>query len=133
MDHEHHIWKEKVEWVGNIDRLPELNPHCILPLVLSPSPCIYRENVIQVLDAANLAWTLTYSSPSYSGKMAAVRAGLGITAIQKKLIPNDLVILDHAFLPRLRDIQVSLMKRDHAPKSVDTLEFFLRKKLQLLV
>lgn len=128
-----HIWQEKVEWVGNLARLPELSATRMIPLVLSPTPCVYRENVIQVLDAANLAWTMTYSSPSYAGKMAAVRAGLGITAIQKKLIPNDLSILTQPFLPALNDISVSLLKTENSAKPIETLAFFILKKLELLV
>jgi hypothetical protein len=128
-----HIWQEKVEWVGFPNRLPELTVNSTIPLVLSPHPCIYRENVVQVLERTQLKWTMTYSSPSYSGKMAAVRAGLGITAIQKKLIPADLSILDYPFLPKLNDIQVSLLKKENAKKAVDTLAFFLLKKLELLV
>lgn len=127
-----HIWKEKVEWVGFLPRLPELNAESVIPLVLSPSPCVYRENVLEVLKQAQFKWNLIYSSPSYSGKMAAVRAGLGITAIQKKLIPADLNILTYPFLPKLNDIQVSLLKRDSAQKAVDTLAFFLLKKLEFL-
>jgi DNA-binding transcriptional LysR family regulator len=128
-----HICTEAVEWVGMPDRLPELNAGSPIPLVLSPSPCVYRENVIEVLNAAELPWNITYSSPSYAGKMAAVRAGLGITAIQKKLIPHDLQILNHSFLPKLNDIQISLLKANDAEKSVDTLEYFLLKKLTLMV
>jgi DNA-binding transcriptional LysR family regulator len=80
------ISTENVEWVGNPKRLPELTKDSIIPLVLSPSPCVYRENVIEALERHQIQWRMTYRSPSYSGKMAAVRAGLGITAIQKRMI-----------------------------------------------
>ncbi|NDH08408.1 MAG: LysR family transcriptional regulator [Gammaproteobacteria bacterium] len=128
-----HIWTEKVEWVGNPKRLTQLDKNSIIPLILSPSPCVYRENVIKVLEENQLKWTMTYSSPSYSGKMAAVRAGLGITAIQKKMIPEDLQILDDDFLPALNDIQISLMKREGVSKPIDSLAYFILEKLQHLV
>jgi DNA-binding transcriptional LysR family regulator len=125
------ISSESVEWVGNLKRLPELNQNSIIPLVLSPSPCVYRENVIQALEDNQIKWNMTYSSPSYSGKMAAVRAGLGITAIQKRMIPSDLNVLHLPFLPKLNDIQISLMKSNPMNKVVESLAYFLMKKLSI--
>lgn len=127
------ISTENVEWVGNLKRLPELHKDTVIPLVVSPSPCVYRENIIQALENENLKWTMTYSSPSYSGKMAAVRAGLGITAIQKRMIPSDLDIIDYSFLPKLHDIQISLLKSNHINKVGESLEYFLIKKLNSLI
>jgi DNA-binding transcriptional LysR family regulator len=127
------ISTENVEWVGNIKRLPELNANSTIPLVLSPSPCVYRENVIQALEEKQIKWTMTYSSPSYAGKMAAVRAGLGITAIQKRLIPSDLNIIHDSFLPKLHDIQISLLKSNTINKVGDSLAYFLIKKMNNLI
>lgn len=124
------ISTESVEWVGNLKRLKELSPTSTIPLVLSPSPCVYREDVIQALENAEIPWNLTYSSPSYSGKMAAVRAGLGITAIQKSMIPHDLQILKDTFLPKLHDIQISILKSESMSKAVESLNYFLIKKLR---
>lgn len=123
------VCTEPVEWVGNLKRLPDLNAHNILPLVLSPSPCVYRENAIHSLDVCEMKWSMTYSSPSYSGKMAAVRAGLGITAIQKSLIPSDLDILNLDFLPKLNEIKISLLKSEESNRTCDSLEYFLIEKL----
>jgi DNA-binding transcriptional LysR family regulator len=128
-----HIWTEKVEWVGNPKRLKVLDKNSVIPLILSPTPCVYRENVIKMLEENQLKWTMIYSSPSYSGKMAAVRAGLGITAIQKKMIPEDLIALNDDFLPPLNDIQISLLKRQDAAKPIDSLAYFILQKLQHLV
>jgi DNA-binding transcriptional LysR family regulator len=128
-----HIWTEKVQWVGNPKRLKALDRNSVIPLILSPTPCVYRENVIKMLEEKQLKWTMIYSSPSYSGKMAAVRAGLGITAIQKKMIPEDLVALEHDFLPALNDIQISLLKRQDTTKPIDSLAYFILQKLQHLV
>ncbi|STX81297.1 transcriptional regulator [Legionella busanensis] len=110
--------------------LPSLTHKEVIPLVLSPKPCVYRENVIEALNKANINWRLVYSSPSYTGKMAAVRAGLGITAIQRTMVPNYLERLDFNFLPLLNDIHVSLLKRPSGSKAIDSLEFFLLKKLK---
>ncbi|QRN02408.1 LysR family transcriptional regulator [Legionella sp. MW5194] len=124
------VWNEPVEWVGKKDLLPTLNHHSVIPLVLSPSPCVYRGNVIKSLNEHHLKWRLAFSSPSYAGKMAAVRAGLGITAIQRSMIPNDLDRLDNTVLPSLDDIHVSLLKREEENKAIESLEFFIMDKLK---
>ncbi|MBN9230785.1 MAG: LysR family transcriptional regulator [Legionella sp.] len=124
------VWNEPVEWVGKKDLLPVMNENSIIPLILSPTPCVYRGNVIESLNQHHLKWRLAFSSPSYAGKMAAVRAGLGITAIQRSMIPNYLDRLDDYFLPSLKDIQVSLIKKQGANKAIDSLEFFIMDKLK---
>lgn len=125
-----HVWDEPVEWVGKKELLPIINEKKLIPLILSPSPCVYRGNVIESLNQHHLKWRLAFSSPSYTGKMAAVRAGLGITAIQRSMIPNDLDILDYSFLPSLKSIKVSLIKKDLANQAIDSLEFFIMDKLK---
>lgn len=124
------IFEEEVLWIGNPKRLPKLSAESTLPLILSPSPCVYRDNVLKAIDQAGLKGQMIYSSPSYSGKMAAVKAGLGITAIQKSMIPHDLAVLDYDFLPKLKPIKISLLKRKHYKKSIETLEFFILNQLK---
>lgn len=125
-----HVWNEPVDWVGKKELLPVLDKNNPIPLVLSPSPCVYRCNVINSLDKQELNWRLVFSSPSFAGKMAAVRAGLGITAIQRSMIPNDLDRLEEDFLPSLQDIHVSLLKNKESNQAIESLEFFILKKLR---
>lgn len=124
------VWNEPVEWVGKKELLPALHEKAVIPLILSPTPCVYRGNVIESLNQHQLRWRLAFSSPSYAGKMAAIRAGLGITAIQRSLIPNYLDRLDDYFLPSLKDIHVSLLKKEEGNKAIDSLEFFIMDKLK---
>ncbi|CAM2765692.1 LysR substrate-binding domain-containing protein [Legionella worsleiensis] len=124
------FWNEPVDWVGKKELLPALHEKSIIPLILSPTPCVYRGNVIESLNQHHLKWRLAFSSTSYTGKMAAVRAGLGITAIQRSMIPNYLDRLDDYFLPPLKDIHVSLIKKDAANKAIDSLEYFIMDKLK---
>lgn len=124
------VWNEPVEWVGKKELLTDLGEKKVIPLILSPAPCVYRVNVLDAFHQHDLRWRLAFSSPSYAGKMAAVRAGLGITAIQRSMIPNDLDKLNDYFLPALADIQVSLLKKEGANKAVDSLDFFIMDKLK---
>ncbi|HHF7344508.1 TPA: LysR substrate-binding domain-containing protein [Legionella feeleii] len=124
------VWSEAVEWIGKKELLSSLDKGRGIPLVLSPKPCVYRGNVINALTKAGLNWQLVYSSPSYAGKMAAVRAGLGITAIQRTMIPPYLERLDYDFLPALDEIHISLLKKKDNNKAVESLEFFILKKMK---
>lgn len=126
----HDVWSESVQWIGKKELLSHFHQGDILPLVLSPEPCVYRENITKALDMAGIKWRAVYNSHSYAGKMAAVRAGLGITAIQRTLIPSDLDRLDFSFLPSLEDIHVCLMKKESENKTVESLEYFILKKLR---
>ncbi len=124
------IWSEPVEWIGNRDLLPIFDKNMVIPLVLSPQPCVYRENAIESLEKAGFKWRLAYSSPSYAGKMAAVKAGLGLTVIQRTMIPDYLNRIENDFLPMLDDIHISLLKKDSTNKAIESLEYFLLKKLR---
>lgn len=125
-----HVCTESVEWIGKKELLPVLDKKKPIPLVLSPAPCVYRGNVIETLGKTDMNWRLVYSSASYTGKMAAVRAGLGITAIQRSMIPNYLEPLDEDFLPILNDIHVSLLKKSESNQAIASLEYFILQKLK---
>lgn len=124
------VWSEQVEWIGKPGLLPIFNKNSVIPLVLSPQPCVYRENAIESLEKAGLKWRLAYSSPSYAGKMAAVKAGLGLTVIQRTMIPDYLERIENPCLPILNDIHISLLKKDSRNKAIESLEYFLLKKLR---
>ena len=82
--------------------------------------------MIDSLNQHNLKWHLAFSNPSYASKMAPVRAGIGITAIRRSMIPNYLDRL----LSSLTDIHVSLIKKEGANKAIESLEFFIMDKLK---
>lgn len=126
----HHIWSEPVEWIGDPSLLATMGHNRVIPLVLSPHPCVYRENAINALEKAGMAWRLVYSSPSYAGKMAAVKAGLGITATQRTMIPPYLARIHTNELPPLNHIHVSLLKRPSSNKAIESLAYFLLHKLK---
>lgn len=124
------IWSEAVEWIGKPDFFSSMDRNSIIPLVLSPQPCVYRENVIQTLEKAGIRWRLVYSSPSYAGRMAAVKAGLGLSAIQRTMIPSYLESIENPILPKLNNIHISLLKKEGANKAIESLEYFLLKRLR---
>ncbi|TCL69727.1 LysR substrate-binding domain-containing protein [Rhizobium sp. BK251] len=50
-----------------------------LPLASLEAPCLLRTAATNALDRANIAWRLSFVSPSLGGLWAATAAGLGIT------------------------------------------------------
>lgn len=65
-----------------------------IPLVLTPSPCVYRSRALAALEGVGAAWSTVFTSPSHAGCVAAVRAGLGYAVVPQTLIPSGLRILD---------------------------------------
>lgn len=125
------VWSEKLEWVGNKDLLSTFaDNQKPLPLVLSPQPCVYRSRAISALEEANIKWQVVFSSPSYNGTIAAVKAGLGITILPSIMIPNQLQALNNTILPTLSDTHISLLKRNKNNVAIDSFEEFVLKKLK---
>ncbi len=124
------IWKEPLTWVckeGATDFVKQNRP---LPLVLSPDPCVYRAKALSALESAKIPWRIVYTSPSYTGVVAAVKANMGITVFPFTMIPDHLEKVSGSFLPQLPDIHVSLLKNvKEQTLAIESLIEFLVKKL----
>lgn len=121
------VWSEPLKWVGDASLIDPKKP---VPLVLAPQPCVYRASAIQSLQQAGRAWRLVFSSPSYAGAVAAVRAGMGISVMPQTMIPGDLQALDGGWLPNLADTHVSSIKHTASNPAINTLEKFVLHKLK---
>ncbi|GAB4391274.1 MAG: LysR substrate-binding domain-containing protein [Gammaproteobacteria bacterium] len=121
------IWSEKLEWVGDINLV---HLHKSIPLVLSPQPCIYRLRAINALNNMHRKWHIVFSSQSYASTLAAVKAGLGITVLPNKMIPESLHAIRTQHLPLLEDTHVSLIKHQHNNSAINSFEEFVVKKLR---
>lgn len=58
-----------------------------LPLALFSEDCYCRSWAIDALDKADIDYRIAYTSPSIMGLLAAVIAGLAVTAISQSIIP----------------------------------------------
>lgn len=124
------VWSESLEWVGQDTHLPFLLKQSSLPLVLSPQNCVYRTRAIQSLEHSGIPWRIVYTSPSHTGIIASVKAGMGITVLPKKLIKHPLRLIKDGKFPVLPDIHVSLLKsRNRNPEVLSNLEAFLLGRL----
>ena len=100
-------WTEDLVWVTS----PAYNTraNAPLPLIVAPKGCVYRNRIIQTLDKAKQPWQIVYTSANYGGIIAAVLAGLGVTALSKSTVPHGLRTLGAADkLPGLAAVEVRL-------------------------
>lgn len=105
------VWREELIWVGQQKRSFAIES--TLPLILSPSPCIYRAKMIESLNKKRLKWNTVFTSGSMNGRIAAARSGLGITAIPKEMLSHvhGLISLEHnCGLPTLTPIEIDLIQ-----------------------
>jgi DNA-binding transcriptional LysR family regulator len=80
-----------------------------VPLVMFEAPCAFRQTGISALDAADMPWRVTFTSPSLAGLWAAVDAGLGITLRTAASKPAHLEVFGaRSGLPRLPMTELSL-------------------------
>lgn len=121
------VWSEPLKWVGDPILINRKKP---VPLVLSPAPCVYRASAIKALEKAGRPWRLVFSSPSYAGTVAAVKAGMGISVMPHTMIPPELQAVDASLLPKLADTHVSLLKHRADNPAINTLEEFVLKRLR---
>lgn len=120
------IYSEKLEWVYNSNVVLEKNK--VLPLVLSPQPCVYRARALKALEAAKIKWRIVFSSHSYAGTIAAVKAGFGITVLPRTMLPEELDVLMRPDLPILDDTHICLLKQNtHNPALLSFEKFVLAK------
>ncbi len=72
------LYREPLVWFGSEDTILDNGP---LPLALLAEPSITRAQTLDALARAGRSWRVTCNSSSYTGCAAAVRAGIGITAL----------------------------------------------------
>ncbi|MFP4098850.1 MAG: LysR family transcriptional regulator [Alphaproteobacteria bacterium] len=130
------LWRERLVWVGasQFDKTACFSDivqnHSPLPLLLSPPPCVYRARATQALDTIGVAWKEAYTSPSVAGEVAAVKAGLGYAALPRKMVPSELVPLEHEQgWPELKDAEICLLARDGSSPAIVALSDYIRQRI----
>lgn len=125
------VWSERLEWVGNHEFFESYEDQPI-PLVLSPQPCVYRSRAINSLEKNKKKWRIVFSSHSYTGTIAAVKAEMGITVLARNMVPNGLEIIRSGVnVPKLDDTHISLLKHNNHNTAVNSLENFVIQRLHL--
>jgi DNA-binding transcriptional LysR family regulator len=122
------LWREHLVWVAapELERDFAVAALRALPLVLSPSPCVYRGRATGTLDGHRVAWTGVFTSPSFAGQAAAVRAGLGYAVMPQAMVPPELAILDG--WPDLAEAEIALLGQPRlSPAAAALAEFIVER------
>ncbi|MEU9618874.1 MULTISPECIES: LysR substrate-binding domain-containing protein [unclassified Streptomyces] len=117
------VWQDALTWIG-APRL-RIDPDRPVPLVLFPPPGITRARALEVLEEQGRPWRVACTSSSLNGLIAAARAGLGVMAHSRGLIPPGLApVPARAGLPELGDVDFVLLhgrRRNAAQEAADAL------------
>lgn len=124
------LWRERLVWVAAPALTTDFTTASsgrLLPLVLSPSPCVYRSRATQTLEQAGVAWSGVFTSPSFAGQAAAVRAGLGYAVMPRAMVPSELVVL-HAG-PELDEVEIALLGQARLSPAAAALAGFIEERV----
>jgi DNA-binding transcriptional LysR family regulator len=124
------IHTEPLIWFTSADHFGHMQSP--LPLVLAPPPCVYRRRMLQQLNREAKPCRIAYLSSSHSAVLAAVRAGLGVTAMAQSTVPDDVRPLGMADgLAPLGHLDVRLHRRPTAEseEAIDYLETYIAERL----
>jgi|TARA_R110000868_G_scaffold27632_2_gene104527 DNA-binding transcriptional LysR family regulator len=118
---------DELVWVGDRSLA---SPQAMLSLVLAPDGCVYRSRVINKLKQQTQQWRISYTNADLSGITAAIKQGLGISALAKSSVPKHLDIIQHKHLPELGTIKICLFagKSQH-PQASGKLAGYIQSKL----
>ena len=124
------LWRERLVWVAASGLVPEFAGATrgrSLPLVLSPAPCVYRSRATRTLETEGAAWSGVFTSPSFAGQAAAVRAGLGYAVMPRAMVPPELVILED--WPELAEAEIALLGQARLSPAAAALAEFVEDRV----
>ncbi|WP_286181664.1 LysR substrate-binding domain-containing protein [Desulfovibrio sp. Huiquan2017] len=110
-----------------VDRRP-------LPLALYHTGCLYRRNALAALERAGIAYRVAYGSPSMTGVLAAIRAGLAVGPVAVgTTMEGCRLAMPRDGLPNIPPVATRLrVRQDAAPALPEAFAGFLRQELALL-
>ena len=93
-------------WVyGDYENLMHSDP---LPLILYEADCKFHSTAVDGLEKQGKNYRLLCSSSSATTIKSLLRRGLGISAMARSSVPNDLVIINNMTMPALPSVDIVL-------------------------
>ena len=126
------IRREPLVWACS--RSFDLDRAGVLPLCVLPAPCIFRSRAVEALNAEERAWRVVYTSDSVNGVVAALRAGLGVSAIaESSLTPELRLLTEEDGFPNLPDVELTVFGVGRGKTAVkQALIRFFQERLEVL-
>ena len=113
---------EPVVWVAPLE--VEVEKESPLPLAVFHHGCMFRKWALEALAEQGIAYRIAYSSPSTTGVLAAVKAGLAVAPVGASIPRSGLRVLEDSVLNNLPSAVVSL---HHADKPASQAHLLLSK------
>jgi DNA-binding transcriptional LysR family regulator len=108
------VRRDQLVWAGVEGS--RIDPDQPVPLVVYHAPSLSRAVSVQALERVGRRSRITCTVRGVNGVLAAVRAGLGISAMARTLMPPDLVELPASSgLPKLPHLDLVLLTNKQAP------------------
>ncbi|MGQ8364753.1 LysR family transcriptional regulator [Glaciecola sp. 1036] len=121
------LLKDQLVWVCDSNQAVSKQS---INLVVAPDGCVYRSRIIEKLKQQTHAWKITYTNADLYGLIAAMRQGLGITALARSSVPPELSIIKDNRLPQLGQINICLIKQEgQHPQVCETLTGYIRSRI----
>ena len=102
-------WTEPLYWTKSPDL--KLDPDERVPLVGSPGTLSQRL-ASQLLDAANIPYTITFTGQDHTSRKAAAAAGQGLMLLMERAMTPDVEMLQNSFLPKPPMVRTGLFARE---------------------
>ncbi|MFE9252637.1 LysR substrate-binding domain-containing protein [Streptomyces sp. NPDC007088] len=110
------VWHDRLVWIGA--RRLRLDPDRPVPLIAYPPPGISRDRALEALEREGRAYRVACTSGSLNGLIAAARAGLGVMAHSRGLVPPGLArVAERYGLPELGPVDFVLLHGTRRPSS----------------
>jgi DNA-binding transcriptional LysR family regulator len=100
-----HEYEEPVTWIRARNFV--LSPGAPLPIITHPG----NDWIIPTLTKHGLSYKIVFNTPDNHARFAAVKAGIGLTAVPTRTIPTDLMVAKEYYLPPLPPIRSILCER----------------------
>jgi DNA-binding transcriptional LysR family regulator len=97
--------RDPLVWIRSKDFV--LSPGAPIPILTWPGD----DWMIRTLTKHGLSYKIVFNSPDYHAKLAAVEAGIGLTAIPESMVPSHLVRAREYYLPELPPLRAVLCVR----------------------
>lgn len=126
------IAEERFGWFAAPDWRPRNDEP--LPVITMPKPCGVRLIAAQSLEQAGIPWIEAFVGGGIAAVSAAVMAGLGVSAMSRRLLPLGAVdVTERLGLPQLPRFPIVIHARggnDPARKALDALSLSLKSAIR---
>ncbi len=124
-----HCRREPMHWIDSQRSSSlQLDP---LPLVTFPPRGLYRDEMIQAVEALGLRWRIAFTSSSLSGILGAVADGIGISLLPRRAVSREHRVIDgERGLPVVENYEIGLLHRPDADDAVRALAAELWRQVQ---